>query len=405
MTATYLAWRYLRAGRGLMSISAILSLVGMIIGVGSLVVAMAVVSGYETTLKKSVIDVTGHLVVSRSSGPEAPAQFRELLEKVKDYQAYTPFVFIEAVLAHEGKLSGVAIEGVDENTVHQVLNIRSRLREGEFQLHRKEEASAALVGRGLATKHGLKVGDRFRVVLPTSASMDRGRVKPRVSRFYVAGILEMGRYDFDERYFMTDIKTAQEFAQIGDQVSGYRFRMKNDNQARDLAPALDYEFRPTYRARSWYSVNQNLFNAIDYEKPVIFFVILVIVVAAAFNISSTLLVSVIRRYRDISILRSMGASRRLIIRIFTAQGVLIGLVGSALGVLFGLIGCALFSWAQNHWTLLPGEVYKIDRVLIEIRWQDLAMILVASWLISFLATLGPARRGAALSAVEGLRYE
>lgn len=405
MTATYLAWRYLRAGRGLMSISAVLSLVGMVLGVGSLVVAMAVVSGYETTLKKSVIDMTGHLVVSRSAGPEQPAQFRELLEKVKGLEAYTPFVFIEAVLAHEGKLSGVAIEGVDEATVHQVLRLKSRLRSGEFQLHRRDDASAALVGKGLAAKHGLKVGDYFRVVLPTSASMDRGRVKPRVSRFYVAGILELGRYDFDERYFMTDIKTAQEFAQIGNQVSGYRFRMKDDDSARKLAPELDYEFRPHYRARSWYSVNQNLFNAIDYEKPVIFFVILVIVIAAAFNISSTLLVSVIRRYRDISILRSMGASRRLVLRIFTAQGLLIGFLGSAIGVIFGLIGCGLFAWAQNHWTLLPGEVYKIDRVMIEVRPLDLLIILLASWLISFLATLGPARRGAALSAVEGLRYE
>ena len=174
MTASYLAWRYLKAGKGLMNLSTVLSVVGMIIGVGSLVVAMAVVSGYETTLKKSVIDVTGHLVVARSSGPEAPQQFKEMLAAVKDFEAYTPYVFLEAVLAHKGKLSGVAIEGVDEATVHQVLNLRSRLRQGEFNLRPQTDASAAMIGKGLARKHGLKIGDRFRVVLPASAANDKG---------------------------------------------------------------------------------------------------------------------------------------------------------------------------------------------------------------------------------------
>ncbi len=388
-----------------MSLSAALSTVGMIIGVGSLVVAMAVVSGYETTLKKSVIDVTGHVVVSRTAGPESPDQFKDLLSRMKDAVAYTPFVFLEAVLAHSGKLSGVAIEGIDEATLHQVLRLKSRVREGEFRLTRESDASAALVGQGLARKHNLKIGDRFRVVLPAAADQDRGRVKPRVARFYVTGILEMGRHDFDERYFVTDLKTAQDFAQIGDQVSGYRFKFKSDEEAKIFAPELDREVRPHYRVKSWYSVNKKIFQAIDYEKPVIFFVLLVIVVAAAFNISSTLFVSVIRRFRDISVLRAMGAGRGLIMRIFTAQGLIIGIFGSALGIVLGLIATGLFVWAQNHWTLLPAEVYKIDRVSVEIRFSDLMAILGAAWAISFLATLGPARRGARLSAVEGLRYE
>jgi lipoprotein-releasing system permease protein len=388
-----------------MNISAILSLIGMIVGVGSLVVAMAVVSGYETTLKRSVIDVTSHLVVSRPTGQESREEFKGLLNAVGEFEAYTPYVFLEAVLAHEGKISGVGVEGVEEATVHQVLRLDNRLRGGEFQLGPMDDASAALIGKGLAKKHNLKVGDRFRVVLPTSTEFDRGRVKPRISRFYVTGILDMGRHDFDERYILTDLKTAQKFAGIGDQVSGYRFRLKNDDLALKIGPELDHRFRPRYQVTTWYDVNQNLFRAVDLEKPVIFFVLLVIVIAAAFNISSTMFVSVIRRFRDISVLKAMGATNKMVLAIFSAQGVLIGIVGSILGLIFGLAACGAFMWAQNVWGILPGEVYKIDKVSLELRFTDLAAILFAAWTISLLATLGPARRGAKLPPVEGLRYE
>ncbi len=388
-----------------MNVSTILCLVGMIIGVGSLVVAMAVVSGYATTLKRSVIDVTSHMVVSRPTGQESPAEFKDLLLSVGDFVAYTPYVFLEAVLAHEGHISGVAVEGVEESTVHQVLKLENRLRAGEFNLSPKEDASAALIGKGLAVKHGLKVGDGFKVVLPVSAEFDRGRVKPRISRFFVSGILDMGRYDFDERYILTDLKTAQKFAQIGDRVTGYRFRLKDDDRALTLAPELERRFHPRYVVTTWYDVNQNLFRAVDLEKPVIFFVLLVIVVAAAFNIASTMFVSVIRRFRDISVLKAMGATHGTIMAIFSVQGLLIGVVGSILGVLFGLLACAVFMLVQNTWGILPGEVYKIDKVYLELRFWDLAAILFAAWTISLIATLGPARKGAKLPPVEGLRYE
>lgn len=405
MTSGWLAWRYLRAGRGLMNLSSLLSLIGMIVGVGSLVVAMAVVSGYETTLKKAVIDVTSDLVVSRPSGQESRDDFKDLLTEMGEFEAYTPFVFLEAVLAHEGKISGVMVEGVEEATVHQVLRLQNRLRAGAFNLTPQTDAAAALIGKGLALKHGLKLGDRFRTVLPTSSEFDRGRVKPRISRFFVAGIMDMGKFEFDERYVLTDLKTAQTFAQIGDRVTGYRFRLKDSERALQLAPELERKFGQRYSVTSWYEVNQNLFRAIDLEKPVLFFVLLVIVVAAAFNIASTMFASVIRRFRDISILKSMGASRRLIIGIFASQGLLIGVIGSLLGVLFGLLACGVFLWVQERWGILPAEVYKLDKVYLELRFADLAAILAVSWLISLIATLEPARRGANLPPVEGLRYE
>jgi lipoprotein-releasing system permease protein len=401
----WLAWRYFRMGRGLMSLSTTLSFIGMVAGVGSLVVAMAVVSGYETTLKKTVIDATSHLVIARTGGNESREDFKAILNEVGNFEAYTPFVFLEAVLAHDGKISGVGVEGLEDATVHQVLRIKNRLTAGEFSLVPEAGAAAALIGKGLAKKHGLKIGDRFRVVLPVSSEVDKGKVKPRISRFYVTGILDLGRHDFDERYIMTDIKTAQEFAQIGDRVSGYRFRLKDDNEALILGRELQDRFRPQYTVQTWYEVNSNLFRAIDLEKPTIFLVLLVIVIAAAFNISSTMFVSVLKRFRDISILKSMGARNRLIVGIFASQGLLIGFIGSLLGLAFGLGACGIFVFVQNHWGILPAEVYKLDRIYLELRFSDLAAILLAAWFISLMATLGPALRGAWLSPVEGLKFE
>jgi lipoprotein-releasing system permease protein len=401
----WLAWRYLRTGKGLMNLSTRLSMIGLVAGVGSLVIAMAVISGYESTLKRTLIDATSHLVVARTSGQETRDEFKDLLKSAGPFTAFTPFVFLEAVLAHAGKLSGVLVEGVEEATVRQVLRIEARVKAGEFSFAPIQGASAALIGKGLARKHGLKVGDRFKVVLPVSQEFDRGNVRPRISQFYVSAILDLGRHDFDERYVLTDLKTAQDFAMIGDRVSGYRFRYKDDATPLKIARDLERDFRPRYSVTTWYDINENLFRAVDLEKPVIFFVLLVIVIAAAFNVTSTLFVSVIRRFRDISILKSMGARRRVIIQLFTAQGLLLGFFGSLFGLAFGLLGCGIFTWAQNRWGLFPGEVYKIDHVFLEIRTADLGAILVTTWLICLIATWAPARRGATLPPVEGLRYE
>ncbi|MBX7232326.1 MAG: ABC transporter permease [Bdellovibrionales bacterium] len=404
-----LSWRSLTKSlalkQSIFNFPTLLSVLGVVIGVGSLVVAMAVVSGYQSTLKKSVIDVTSHLIVSRPNGQGEKADFNDVLQDIKGPMISTSFVYIEALLPHNEMLSGIALEGVDIHSVHRVLNLKSRVIQGEFVLESRRDESAALIGKGLAAKHHLKVGDSFRLVLPSSQEFDKGQVKPRIGHFFVSGILDMGRHDFDERYVLTDLLSAQKFAQIGDRITGFRIRLAQD----DLAPAWSRELAERYRSRfyitSWYDVNQNLFRAIELEKPVIFFVIMVIVIAAAFNICSTLLINVVQKYRDISILKTMGAKKMTIAKIFACQGLIIGSVGAFLGLAFGLFACAMFVWMQNRWQILPAEVYKLDKVTLELRWLDLIMIFLSTMLVCFLATLVPARRGANLPPVEGLRYE
>lgn len=402
---TWLAWRYLKTGKSWLNLSSLLAVVGLAIGVGSLVVAMAVVSGYQTTLKRSVIDMMGHMVVTRRSSSESPPQFNELLKQVVGQKAFTPFVFVEAVLAHKGQLSGVAVEGMDEATVHQVLKVKSHLVDGDFSFAEREGASAAMIGVGLARKHDLQVGQTFRVVLPMSGEYDRGRIKPRVSRFYVAGVLDLGRHDFNERYIISALSVVQQFAQIGNRVSGYRFLFDDDEYAKKLGDELAEKLHPEYSVLTWYQVDENLFKAAELEKPAIFLVLLVMVIAAAFNVSSTLYVSVIRRFREISVLKTLGAPSKLLVRLFTVQGLILGAIGAFSGLGLGLMITGLFVWAQNRFKLMPAEVYKLERIYVEINPLDLLIILGTALLICLVATIGPARRGARLPPVEGLRYE
>lgn len=380
----------------------------MVIGVASLVVAMAVVSGFETTLKNSVIDSVGHVLVMKRGGPLTDDEtfLKEVRDQVPAIIAETPFVYLEAVVAHNKKLSGVVVQGVDPDTYERVLRLKQRLREGEFAFGPREDGiQAGLVGKGLAKKFGLKIGDVFKAVMPVAKEYDNASFRPRLKKFYVRGILDLGRHDWNQRFVLTHIRAAQDFAQIGDQVMGYRLRLDKDEKAKEAAFVLSQRLGHAFWTRDWEDVNRNLFEAVKLEKVVIFFVLLIMVIAACFNISSTLFVSVLRRFGDISILKTLGANRGFVVKLFTAQGLLIGFIGSLIGVVLGVALCYGFVYAEQKWGLLPGEVYKLERVDVEFRWTDISAIFAASLFICFLATLAPARRGAKLAPVEGLRYE
>ncbi len=407
MFSIKIAWRYLKSSGSFLNFTSALAVFGLVLGVASLVVSMAVVSGYETTLKKAVIDVVGHLLVVKrgKSIQGADEVLKEIKPKVDGYLNHTPFVVIEAVMAHNKKVRGVILEGVEASTVGKVLKIKERVVAGSFDLGYRDDFPNALVGKEVAKKFGLKIGDIFKVVIPQSTGYDREKFRPRAQKFNLTGVLDLGRYDYDTRYVLTSLAAAQDFSEIGEQVTGVRIRVEEDHQAIVAAEKIKNDVDSPYWARSWRGANKNLFEAIKYEKPIIFLVVFIIVIAAGFNISSTLFVSVIKRFNDISILRTLGASQSFMMKVFTFQGLIIGVIGSSLGVLLGALVCQLLMWAQDVFGILPPEVYKIAKIQIEIRAMDLFFIFIISTFICFLSTLAPAIRGARLKPVEGLRYE
>lgn len=406
MTLIWLLRHYIKGRGRLFDLTAWLSVIGMALAVACLVVTMAVVSGYISTLQRSVQDAFGHLIVMKRGMGNGDEIVKEIKPLVPDLVGTTPFLMVEAIVAREGQLSGVIFEGMDPNTLDEVLNIHRRLSRGRFDLGTgDEELPPALIGKGVAEKFHLKVGDTMKAVIPLSSEFDRSAFRPKLGHFKVAGVLDFGRYDFDSRYIVVHLKTAQKFAELENRVTGVRLKLRDSMRAGAVAKKISEHFGYRYWTRDWVEVNKNLFEAAHLEKTVIFFVLLILVIAASFNVTSTMFVSVMRRYPDISILRTLGSRRRLVRALFIAQGLIVGWVGAGLGVVLGLALCYGFEKAESAFGLIPSHVYKLDRIQVDIRGLDLVWILLASSLICLLATLVPAAQGSRVEPVQGLRYE
>jgi lipoprotein-releasing system permease protein len=411
----WLVYRFLVSGRRLLNLPALLSVLGMTLGVASLTVAMGVVSGFEQTLRTAIIDVFGDVMIVRRG--ERSQQYESIVAKVKklapEVQYLTPFVSLEGVIVGDGRLAGVLINGVEAQTVEKVLNLRPRVIGGEFSLAKAssradlngEKFPSALVGKILAKKFSLKVGDAFKVVLPTPSRSDSSRFSPKVMTFVVSGILDLGKADYDERTIITDLRSAQQFAGIGENFSGMRIRLVDSSQASNVSARLSRDLGTQYWTMDWSEVNRNLFEAVKVERVVIFFVILIMVIAASFNISSNLFVSVLRKYSDIAILRAMGFSAGDVRKVFLLQGLFFGVIGTAAGLALGFLLGEAFVIAQRYMILLPVETYQIDHVGVQMRGSDIMFVVVAALLVCVVSTYVPARRGAKLDPVEGLRYE
>lgn len=403
----WLVVRFATAGRRLLSAASVISLIGMIVGVACLTAAMGVVSGYERTLKAAIVDLFGDvMLVHRGDQTKNVESIVADIKRIApEAQTYTPFVSLEGLLVADSKLSGVVIQGVEPSTVERVLNLRGRLVRGEFSFSGRANVPAAMVGRALANKFHIEVGQVFKVVLPTPSRTDATGFSPRIMSFWLSGVLDLGKADYDERTILTDLRAAQNFAGIGDAFTGLRIRLDDSEKSRVVAERLSRELGPHYWTSDWTDANRNIFEAVKIERVVIFLVVLVMVVAASFNISSNLFISVLQRYSDISILRAIGFSRRDVAKVFFVQGLFFGFVGTVAGILLGLVLCGLFLVLQESVLQLPADTYRISRVGVDIRAIDLAMIATASLFICLLSTLLPARKGAALDPVEGLRYE
>ena len=349
--------------------------------------------------------MAGHVLVFRdnlSNRNDMDEFALKIQPHIKGFVAASPFLVLEAVASYEKKVSGIVLEGVDEKSVHKVLNYPSRIQEGSFDLSSKKGIYQAVVGQGVAQHFGLKTGEIFRVVIPLTEQESLGGFRPQVKLFQLSGIVDLGRHDYNQRYVVVSLQATEDLWGSNSGASGLRLLLSDD----DLAQEVSENIRSLgYGSSYWFEMNKNLFEAAQLEKVVIFFVLLIMVIAAAFNISSTLYVSVMERFSDISVLKVLGASQKFLLFLFSFQGFLIGFIGGILGLLLGLGACYTFMWAQKEFGLISGEIYKLDHLEVDLRWLDLLSIFMASLVICWLSTLAPARKGAYLVPTKGLRYE
>lgn len=397
----WLARKLLFSRQVLFGGSAPLSFLGLILGVAALVVSMAVMSGYVQTLKSVMTDITADLqIVKRGKLGENWEAFAAQLKKDEPrIQAVMRFGFAEAVLARKGQVSGVLFQGVDADYLQQVLKIEKRVKTGALQI----SDNNINVGVGLAKRYKLEVGEKIYLVVPLATPFEASGFKRQSREFTVTGIIDFGKNDWNERLILGNLKALQDLTEIGDRYTGMFVKLDNSDNAQDASVNLLDKLGPGFSVMTWYDVNRNMFEAVMIERVVIFFVVLLIVIVAAFNISSTLYVFIRQKYADIAILKSLGLSQKRIQFLFLSQGLIVGTMGTVIGVIIGYDLCFGFMFLQDHYALISGSVYKLDKIYTDIRWLDLLVICVTTQVICLIATYFPAFKGSRLEVVEGLK--
>jgi len=405
----FIGSRYLRTKQKqtFISLITILSIAGVTVGVMALIVVIAVMAGFESDLKSRILGVESHIVIMRHNGPFSDyGNILEHVENTEGVEAATPFINSQVILRSSLSLSGAVLRGIDPDSADKVIkNLDKVSLKNLKETDQRESTSIAMpsiiLGKELAKNLGVMQGDPVYLISPMGMISPIGHI-PTMKRFKVAGLFESGMYEYDRTLSYIHIKDAQKILRMGDSVNGIEVRVNDIYNARNIADRIVKKLGFQYWARDWMQMNQNLFSALKLEKTVMFIILALIVLVAAFNIASTLIMMVMEKTKDIAILKAMGATDKSIRKIFVFKGIAIGSIGTILGVCLGFILCTVLKYYQ--FIELPGDVYYITTLPVKLELLDVVMIASAAMAISFLATLYPARQASKLDPVEAIRY-
>ena len=406
----FIGGRYLRARQkqAFINLITILSIAGVTVGVMALIVVIAVMTGFEADLKARILGGQSHVVVMRHGGPLT--EYRKILsevEKIDDVEGATPFIYTQGMLRSKSGASGVVIRGIDPNTAGRVIKT---LKDVSLPYMSATENSQSdqptipgiVLGKELARNLGVIQGDIIHLMSPRGMLSPIGHV-PAMKQFKVTGYFESGMYDFDSSFAYIHLKAAQKLLRIGDAVTGIEVRVREIYKAREIATKLKNQLQFPYWTRDWMQMNKNLFRALKVERVVMFVILTLIILVAAFNIASTLIMMVMGKTRDIAILKAMGATNKSIRKIFVFNGMVIGLIGTGLGVVLGLLLCI----GLKHYDIyeLTGDIYYFTTTLpVKLEIVNVLAVIVAALIICFLATLYPAHQASKLNPVDAIRY-
>jgi lipoprotein-releasing system permease protein len=409
----FIGLRYLKAKRKQTFVSLItfISIAGVMVGVTALIVVIAVMNGFKEDLRDKILGVTSHVVISRFDGNISKYQeVRAKVEEVSGVNAATPFIYTQVLISSRKAISGAVLRGIEPKTASKVINLPKNLRAGsleELEAEKKPEGMRStpgiILGNELARNIGASRGEPVTVISPLGRLTPLGRV-PRSQTFRVAGIFDSGMYEYDSTIAYVSLWAAQRFLGIGDRVTGIEVRVDEIYEADRVAEAIGRALDGyPYWSRDWMRMNKNLFSALKLEKIVMFIILTLIILVAAFNIVGTLIMVVIEKTRDIAILKSMGATRSSIMKIFMIEGAVIGLVGTLLGLLGGYTLCKLL--ATYKFIELPSDVYYISTLPVQMNPLDVALIALAAIVITLAASVYPAWQASRFDPAEAIRYE
>jgi lipoprotein-releasing system permease protein len=413
----FIGLRYLRAKRteAFISLITVISMLGVVIGVMTLNIVLAVMTGFEEDLRDRILGFNPQVVVLSFNG--TITDYDGVVGRVQNVPgvvAAAPFIYGQVMLSAQQNVTGAVVRGVGPAS-EGVIELQKHLKEGDVhelgKLHDVPlddgkkgtiELPGLIVGKDVARQLGLVIGDPVNVISPVATPTAVGMV-PRVKRFVVVGVFDSGMAEYDGSLVYMDLAHAQQFFDLGDAVTGIEVRVTDLYGAKEVGNRISAALGFPFRVRDWMEVNHNLFSALKLEKTVYFIVLLLIVLVAAFNIVATLIMVVMEKRKDIAILKSMGATGAGVGRIFIFKGMIIGIVGTLIGNAGGYAACWLLK--RYQFIELPKDVFYVNTLPVKMYPEYFVAVTLASLLICLLATVYPARQAARLSPVDVIRYE
>ncbi|MCS7214911.1 MAG: lipoprotein-releasing ABC transporter permease subunit [Thermodesulfovibrio sp.] len=396
----FIALRYLKGRKKGLSFGTVISISGIALGVMALIVVISVVSGFHEDLQKKILGTQAHAVVLSYSGRiDDYRGIIDFLSKKSDIQACSPFVMGQVLISSEKRAHGVYLRGIipdyDKKTTEVFKHIK-------YKYENYTELPWIMIGKELANILGVLPGDTITVISPMGKIGPLGII-PKVKKFIVTGVFEIGMFEYDMNLVITELRIAQDFFEYGDRVTGIQLKLKDIYRADLISQALTKELGGDFFVKDWMQMNRNLFSALKLEKFAMFLILILIVLVASFNIVSMLMVNVKDKQRDIAILKSMGAKDSLIKLIFLCQGFIIGLIGVLVGLASGLILCEIIR--SYDIVKLPADVYYLSKLPVKVKIIDIFLICASALFISLISTIYPACRASKINPVEILRYE
>ena len=404
----FIGLKYLLAKRKqtFISIITVISVSGVAIGVMALIIVLAVMNGFEREVKDRILGATAHVHVTSLEGSITdPFVLARKVDAMDGVVAASPYLFSQVMISSGTASTGAILRGVDIPTIGKVTRLPRDIRKGKLEDLAKKTPSGLpgiILGKELAANLDVSPGDLVEILVPGGNITPMGAF-PGIARFEVAGLSESGMYEYDSSFAYVSLAEAGRLMGMEGRATGLEVKVEDIYQAGRIATRIREALGYPYWAKDWMQSNRNLFSALKLEKVVMFIILVLIVMVAAFNIISTLIMVVMDKTRDIAVLMTLGATRKMVRKIFALEGLLIGLAGTVAGSILGTLLCYLLR--RYQFIRLPSDVYYISTLPVDLSPGILVLVGASSILICFLATLYPSRQASLIDPAEAIRYE